>query len=68
MIPMDVTAWYGPVHVTLRHGTNPYHTMAWYQCKSHYSMVHYGMIPMHVTLWHGTNMSHYGMIPMHVTL
>ena len=39
-------------------------------------MSHYGMVPMHVTLWHGTNachtvawyqcISHYGMISMHV--
>ena len=60
------------MHVTLWHGTNACHTVAWYQCMSHY-----GMVPMHVTLWHDTNvchtmawyqcMSHYGMASMHVT-
>ena len=42
----------------LHHGMVPIynacHTMAWYQCMLHYSMIqrmsHYIMVPMHVTL------------------
>ena len=55
MVSMHFTLWYGmyqymshygmiPIHVILWHGTNTCHTMAWYQCMSHYqlqSMSHY---------------------------
>ena len=41
------------MYVTLLHDTNACHTMAWYQCMSHY-----GMVPMHVILWHGINACH----------
>ena len=57
------------MYVTLLHDGS----MSHYACMSHY-----GMVPMHVTLWYGTNACHtvawyqcisqYGMIPMHVTL
>ena len=57
--------------------------MAWYECMSHYVIVHTGgvYIPLHVTLWHvwypcigvtqcyGTDayVTHDGMISMHMS-
>ena len=82
MEPMhDVTLWQSTLHIIMAYGTNVVplyvywirHTKAWHLWHATSCMSHYGITPIHVTLWHGSVpcmssiawykcMSYYGMV------